>query len=124
MNEGDFNNLLKQRKEFMDKQKEDYDNKSRERLYNIASKKIQTTMIGAIDTIERIFGFLWNKNNDESIEMKELFDKARSEILDRGNNQIRNLQSEMQQYVVTWKRFNIVLPVRPLAGLVRRDQNE
>ena len=117
----DFRVLMQQKKERDLAQKEKYKNSSKERLLSIASKKIQTTMIGALETVEKTFGFLWEDDTKESQEMRELFEKARSEILDRGNNQIRNLQTEMEQYEVEWKRYHITLPVRPLAGLVRRE---
>lgn len=120
MDDSSFRSLLKRKKETELIQKEDYKRKSRERLFNISSKKIQTTMIGALETIEKIFGFLWENDSN----MKELFDKARSEILDRGNNQIRNLQTEVEQYEVEWKRYHITLPVRPLFGLIRRDNEQ
>ena len=32
---------------------------SRDKLFKIAKKKIQTTMIGALSTLEESFGFLW-----------------------------------------------------------------
>lgn len=117
----DFQFLVKAKKEHDLVQKEKYKNNSKERLFNIASKKIQTTMIGALETIEKMFGFLWEDDTKESQMMRESFEKARSEILDRGNNQIRNLQTEMEQYEVEWKRYHITLPVRPLAGLIRRE---
>ena len=43
--------------------------------------------------------------------MKELYNKVRSEILDRGNNQARNIDAELSQYEVEWTRYQIKMPV-------------
>ena len=72
-------------------------------------------MIGALSTIEENFGFLWNNEENPSSEqeklMKELYNKVRSEILDRGNNQARNIDAELSQYEVEWTRYQIKMPV-------------
>jgi hypothetical protein len=33
------------------------------------------------------------------------------EILDKGNNQARNIDAELSQYNVEWLRYNITMPV-------------
>jgi len=43
--------------------------------------------------------------------MKDLYNKVRSEILDRGNNQARNIDAELAQYDVEWLRYNMKIPV-------------
>ena len=92
-----------------------YKQDSKDRLSKILKKKIQTTMIGALSTIEENFGFLWNNEENPSSEqeklMKELYNKVRSEILDRGNNQARNIDAELSQYEVEWTRYQIKMPV-------------
>lgn len=95
-----------------DKYKQD----SRDRLSKILKKKIQTTMIGALSTIEENFGFLWDDNSitlsvDQKNSMKELYNKVRSEILDRGNHQARNIDAELSQYDVEWLRYKLDMPV-------------
>jgi hypothetical protein len=45
--------------------------------------------------------------------MKSLYEEVRSEILDRGNNQARNLEAELNQYDVKWLRYQLNLPVVP-----------
>ena len=89
---------------------------SKDRLYKIAKKKIQTTMIGALSSIEEHFGFLWHNSQGESLtpeqtQLKGIFDEARSEILDRGNTQIRNLEAELSNYDINWKRQTVQLPI-------------
>jgi hypothetical protein len=49
--------------------------------------------------------------------MKDLYNKVRSEILDRGNNQARNIDAELSQYEVEWLRYSIKIPV------VQKPQN-
>ena len=92
---------------------------SKDRLLKISKKKIQTTMIGALSTVEKHFGFLWGHESPDALtpeqeHMKELYDLVRSEILDRGNNQGRNLETEFMNYDITWLRYQITLPLKPL----------
>lgn len=92
-----------------------YKVESRERLSRILKKKIQTTMIGALSSIEENFGFLWNSNSGELTKdqklMKEIYNKIRSEILDKGNNQARNIDAELSQYDIEWLKYSIQIPV-------------
>tara|TARA_A100001515_G_C4576756_1_gene211625 strand:+ start:969 stop:1373 length:405 start_codon:yes stop_codon:yes gene_type:complete len=92
---------------------------SKERLLRVSKKKIQTTMIGALSTIEKHFGFLWGHESPDALtpeqeHMKELYDQVRSEILDRGNNQGRNLETEFMNYDISYLKYQITLPVKPL----------
>lgn len=105
--------LYRQKKQAEEDSKKRYKASSKERLAKIMTTKIKTTMIGALETIEKHFGFLW----DQSPEMREVYEKARNEILDRGNNQIRNLNTELEQYEVEWLRYTMILPVKPLGNI-------
>lgn len=103
---------------YKQKRSERYKDDSRDRLSKILKKKIQTTMIGALSSLEENFGFLWDESNSEiPIEqkkhMKDLYGKVRSEILDKGNNQARNIDSELSQYDVEWLRYTMTMPVVP-----------
>tara|TARA_B100000085_G_C18553613_1_gene516883 strand:+ start:1051 stop:1404 length:354 start_codon:yes stop_codon:yes gene_type:complete len=106
----------------MDKGKTDYkqarDSKykvaSRERLSKILKKKIQTTMIGALSSIEENLGFLWEGDGEPTKDqqvMKDIYQKIRSEILDKGNNQARNIDAELAQYDVEWLKYSVTIPV-------------
>lgn len=92
-----------------------YKAESKERLSKVLKKKIETTMIGALSTIEQHFGFLWNVDDGqltkEQLEMKALYNKVRSEILDKGNNQARNIDAELSNYNIEWLRYSIKMPV-------------
>jgi hypothetical protein len=97
---------LKQKKE--DRQRE----LSRDKLLGAAKKKVQTTMIGSLSSVEAHFGFLWESENPtpEQKELKNIFEDLRSEILDRGNTQIRNLENEFSNYEISWKKYTLNLP--------------
>jgi hypothetical protein len=43
--------------------------------------------------------------------MKDLYQKIRSEILDKGNTQARNVDAELAQYDVKWLKYSIKIPV-------------
>lgn len=85
---------------------------SKDRLSKILKKKIQTTMIGALSSIEENLAFLW-ENDDPKFtkeDIKNIYNKIRSEILDRGNNQARNVDAELAQYDVEWLRYSMKIP--------------
>lgn len=95
--------------------------RSKTRLKKEIRKRIQTTMIGALSSIEKFMGSLWDweQNTDpnyiptkEQIRAKEIFEEMRTEILDKGNNQIRNAESEIDTYDVIWNKYHINLPIK------------
>lgn len=93
-----------------------YKTDSRDRLAKILKKKIQTTMIGALSSMEENLGFLWKNESggpltQEQEVLKNIYNKIRSEILDRGNNQARNIDAELAQYDIEWLRYQIKIPV-------------
>lgn len=118
---GDFSELVRSKSDYeklkVDKVKSD----SKQRLSKILKKKVETTMIGALSSIEEHFGFLWGNANgsvslsdlsEEQRIMYEAYQKVRSEILDKGNTQSRNVDAELNQYEVNWLRFTINIPVK------------
>ena len=118
MDEG-FKNLIRSSKNYKEEKEQKYKVNSKDRLFKIASKKIKTTMIGALSTLEENLGFLWGHESDEDISpeqqhMKTIFEQVRSDILDKCNTQIRNLEAEFNYYDITWLRFQVDLPVKPV----------
>ena len=105
--------MRKQMSEYKKIRENKYKADSKDRLSKILKKKIQTTMIGALSAMEENFGFLWDSRNPtpEQQRMKDLYNKMRSEILDKGNNQARNVDAELAQYEVEWLRYSIQMPV-------------
>lgn len=90
---------------------EKYKENSRRRLSNIISKKFETTMIGSLDIIEKNLGFLWGHGKDygeKSTSEKmyyDLYQEIRTQILDKGNNQLRLVQTELSEYNISWNRY-------------------
>ena len=113
MDEG-YKTIIQMKRESEARQKAKYKIDSKDRLKKIATKKIQTTMIGALDSIEKHLGFLWEEDMDGKADGRliELYDIVRQEILDRGNDQIRNLNTEIDQYDIEWLRYNLKLKVQ------------
>lgn len=116
--EDKYNTLIRQSSDYKKQREDKYKEDSKDRLSKIIKTKLSTTMIGAIASLEEHFGFLWNNPNGESPspeqeEMKRLFLIVRSEILDKGNNQSRNIDVELSNYEIEWKKFRLTLPVRP-----------
>ena len=109
-----FEKLRQAKDNYKTQRDKKYKEESKTRLSKILKKKIQTTMIGALSSIEENFGFLWN--NSETTEkdqkiMKDLYQKIRSEILEKGNNQARYLDAELSQYEVEWLRYSVQIPI-------------
>jgi hypothetical protein len=96
---------------------EKYLKDSKERFKKIALKKIETTMIGALASVEDHFSFLWTSGDftDEGRQqMEDIYLRVRKEILDKGNLQKKNLEAELENYRIEWLRFRMTLPVKPL----------
>lgn len=114
----DYQDLIK-KKMNRDLRKEDHrQEQSKTNLEKSTVKKMQTIMIGALACMEQNLGFLWGHNEDrvstkEELELKDLFNKIRNEILDKGNGQIRNFKQELELYKVEQKTNMIQLPVLP-----------
>jgi len=113
----DFSELIRNQTEYKTQREEKYRSDSKFRLSKILKKKVETTMIGALSSVEEHFSFLWtNKNGSElSPEQKIMFDtfqKVRSEILDKGNTQSRNVDAELNQYDVKWLKYSVNIPVQ------------
>lgn len=112
----DFAKQMAMKKQMDEKKDKEYKRVSKERLFKICETKIKTTMIGALESIEKRFAPYWTaddgkKPSNEQLLIKKLYDETRQEILDRGNFQIRSLQTEFEQYEIDWKRYTLILPV-------------
>ena len=115
--EDNYEELIRQSDKFKSDKEQRYKDVSKDRLLKIAKKKIQTTMIGALSSLEKHYGFLWGQDQEgeltpEQQHMKDLYEEIRSEILDKGNNQIRNLETEFNYYDITWLRYQMMIPIK------------
>jgi len=110
-----FDDLIRQQSEYKSVREDKFRQDSRDRLSKILKKKVETTMIGALSSIEDHFAFLWtSKDGGMSPEQKIMYDtfqKVRSEVLDKGNTQSRKVDAELAQYEVKWLRYQTSMPV-------------
>lgn len=103
--------------DYKNRREEVLKNDGQKSLSDTIVKKLKTTMIGSISSIENHLGFLWGHDSDQPLTedqmiLRDLFQLVRTEILDKGNAQSRNIDSELAQYEIKKKRFNLVLPVK------------
>ena len=54
-----YEEMIRSSENFKKQKADRFKEVSKERLLKISKKKIQTTMIGALSTLEEKFGFLW-----------------------------------------------------------------
>lgn len=111
-----YDDLIRKQSEYKSMREDKYRVDSKDRLSKILKKKVQTTMIGALSSIEEHFSFLWSTENPEMTPeqkiMYDTFQKVRSEILDKGNTQARNIDAELAQYDVKWLRYQTNIPIK------------
>lgn len=106
MKEFGFNNQNRK-----DRGGEKYKDSSKKRLLNNLKKKFDTTTIGSLAILEELFGELWGHGlpykelTEEEEEWREIWNEARTKILDLGNSNLRGAQSEIAQYTLSWNRY-------------------
>ncbi len=70
-------------------------------FYDLMRKRIMTTMIGAIASLEKYSDLL----------SEEQFEELRTEIMDKGNDQIRRLKDDVSGFEITVRKTYFV-PLR------------
>lgn len=84
---------------------------SRKRLDKIVTTKMKTSFIGALAAFEEEFGFLWGQGveecylTEEQMNMRELWEKTRTVVLNNGNTQLRAVKNEISNHVIKWNRY-------------------
>jgi hypothetical protein len=117
----DHAKLTALKKRLQESAQEKYLEESRKRLDKIISQKIRTTFIGSLAVFEECFGFMWGhgKAKEDLTEqeemMREVWEDARSRILNKSNNQLRAVRSELNNHVVHWNRHRMDFAVKPLS---------
>jgi hypothetical protein len=92
---------------------------SRKRLTQIVTTKIRTSFIGALAAFEENFGDLWGKGipdkdkTPEQLELQDLWDKTRTQVLNSGNTQLRAATNEISNHIVHWNRYTTELKISP-----------
>jgi len=104
-----------------------YNDISKKRLLNNIKKKFDTTIIGSLAVFEGEFGYLWGHGlpfrelTDSQKEFRNLWQEARTRILDAGNSNLRAAQSEIAQYTLSWNRY--VMNFKPVNKDEEGDSN-
>lgn len=118
-----YNKVTKLREDAEKKNQIKYRKASSGKLSKNIEKKIRTTFVGDINTVEKYFGELWGHGKDykdlteaEKRERK-VWDACRKEMLDKGNNELRSANAEISEYTVEWNRFHKDLPMLGGSGL-------
>ena len=110
----DYKKLKEQTKKHND---EKYRESSKKRLMKNVERKFKTTMIGSLASFEKYFGDVWGHDDaqpsEEQLKAKQLWEQARTEILNNGNSQLRIAQEEIAQYTMTWNRYHIDFVLTP-----------
>ena len=113
--EKQLEHALKFNKSDEEKLKKKYESDSKTRLFKITSTKIRTSFIGALSAFEQNFGELWGHRlpdselTDEQLRWKDIWEACRTSILNNGNHQIRAVENEMNQYLISWNRHQTFL---------------
>lgn len=107
----DFETNKKAFEENKQKNKQRFEQRSKKHLFESVKQKIKTTMIGSLAEFEQAFGYLWGFGSSnptpQQRQLKELWERTRTNILNNGNNQIRNIEQEMALYDITRKKEEI-----------------
>lgn len=83
---------------------------SKRNLSSNINKKIKTTMIGSLSKFEEFFGFLWGHGKkeheltEEERRFRGIWDLARTEVLNNGNNQIRAITEELKHHIIKYEK--------------------
>jgi hypothetical protein len=113
MEQKDFNKL----KKYTDERKL-YDEKAskqvgRNKLSGSIKKNITTMMIGAIAAFEEAFGEDWghgledDQRTDEQLDDKIVWNQCRERIMDFGNDLIKRMERELNNYNVEALKYTI-----------------
>ena len=91
--------------------KESRGKSSKEELRRLLNKYIDTTMIGAIAKMEAYFGKDWGHGlkeeecTNEQLDLYDVWQQCRDEILNNGNAQKRAMNHELDLFDVQWSGY-------------------
>jgi len=75
-------------------------NQKQNKLIKDIEKKCTTIMIGSLARMENTFGYLWDKEDEVGDEYYNMWQKARYEVLNFGNNQIRDTVENLYKFFI------------------------
>ena len=86
-------------------------NYSRRQVVKQLETRFKTIMIGCLSRFEAEFGNLWNNelepSNSKEAYFREKWEELRSDILDHGNNQIRQGLEELSEYINSVDKYHL-----------------
>lgn len=91
----------------IEKNTDNYSIGSKEKLKASMRHKIKKTFVGCLDALELEIG----KTDPE------LFNRLRKKVLSLGNDQIRNMETELEKYNIEFIAYHIEFEVKPLDGV-------
>ena len=84
---------------------------SRKEILDKIEKRFKTIMIGGLARFEQEFGYLWNNDEAPTTKQEAYFrdkwEDLRNDLLDHGNNQIRNGIQDLHNYLNTVEKYNL-----------------
>ncbi len=87
---------------------------SKARLERLLKKRITTVMIGALDKFEKAFGYLWGSEKDDNEKLTKdeeenwrIWGQIRKQVLDGGNNQLRAMLRDLENFDVDFQGYYI-----------------
>lgn len=92
-----------------------YNESSKRQLLKILETKLRTAFIAPLAYFEQAMGHLWGHGKKESelteteLHYRALWNALRTNVLNNGNNKIRDVHNELMQYTVTWNRYSLGL---------------
>lgn len=99
-------------------------NSSRRQIIEQIETRFKTIMIGALARFEKEFGSLWNYNNEPTNDQEAYFgdkwEDLRHDLLDHGNNQIRQGLDELNMYLNNVEKYRLQV----FYNQNRRNNNE
>ena len=99
----------------IEKKEDNYSIGSKAKLKAAVRHKIKRTFVGCLEHLEQELGLPENKDNEE------LFKRLRSKILSLGNDQIRNMETEVDKYNIEFIPYHIKL--LPLGSIVEEKKD-
>lgn len=102
------------------KSKELSQQNSKKKLLRAVETKFKTAFIGALNQFEKKFGFLWghgkpdNELTQNEKDFREIWEEARAEVLNNGNNQLRASQEEIAEYTMERNKYEMKMTVKPV----------
>ena len=100
---------------------------AKEVFKQVLTKKFKTTMIGSLHQFEKFFGDLWGHDiveedlTEEELEWRRKWELARLEILNNGNDQLRNALAEADHYSMSYEKNRYEFPIKDKKGFTENE---